>query len=70
MNSKLSNSFGFGGSESPARGAATPLHLALSEEVKGITGKYFEHLRQEECQFSRDPLEVEQLYQLCNDYRL
>ncbi len=70
VNSKLSNSFGFGGSESPAQGAATPLYLALSEEVKGITGKYFEHLRQERCQFSLDPQAVEELYQLCNAYGL
>ena len=52
VNSKLSNAFGFGGSESPAQGAATPLYLSLSEVVSGVNGQYYEHLMQVNCAFS------------------
>lgn len=31
----------FGGGSSPSEGAKTPVYLATSSEVKGITGKYF-----------------------------
>ncbi|MCX6304987.1 MAG: SDR family NAD(P)-dependent oxidoreductase [Bacteroidetes bacterium] len=65
VNSKLSNAFGFGGSESPEQGAATPLFLSLSEEARGITGKYYEHLRPAACPFSRDHQAVETLFDLC-----
>lgn len=67
VNSKLSNAFGFGGSESPEEGAATPLYLALSADVHGITGKYFEHLKPVECHFSRDTDAVEELWELCRN---
>jgi len=66
VNSKLSNAFGFGGSESPRQGAATPLFLSTSDEVKGITGKYYEHLKPYECQFSGDHTATNQLYDLCD----
>ncbi|MDP1621249.1 MAG: SDR family NAD(P)-dependent oxidoreductase [Bacteroidales bacterium] len=66
VNSKLSNAFGFGGSESPEQGAETPLFLSLSEEVNSITGKYYEHLRPVVCPFSRDQKAVEQLFDLCD----
>jgi NAD(P)-dependent dehydrogenase (short-subunit alcohol dehydrogenase family) len=65
VNSKLSNAFGFGGSESPEQGAATPLFLSLSDEVIGITGKYYEHLKPAPCSFSRDHPAIEQLYVHC-----
>ena len=66
VNSKLSNAFGFGGSESPEEGAATPLFLALSTEVNGMTGRYFEHRREVACSFSKDAARVERLYGLCS----
>jgi NAD(P)-dependent dehydrogenase (short-subunit alcohol dehydrogenase family) len=66
VNSKLSNAFGFGGSESPEEGAATPLYLSLTQEVAGTTGKYFEHLKQVPCQFSDDQPGITKLYDLCN----
>lgn len=62
VNSKLSNSFGFGGHETPAEGAATPLYLAFSPDVKGLTGKYFEHMHETHCRFSADKKEVDALY--------
>ena len=65
VNSKLSNAFGFGGSESPEEGAATPLFLALSPGMEGITGKYFEHMKEAKCAFSKDLKEVEALFEVC-----
>lgn len=65
VNSKLSNAFGFGGSESPAQGASTPLFLAFSESIKEVTGKYFEHRKEVRCPFSSDMEAVEKLYRLC-----
>jgi retinol dehydrogenase-13 len=66
VNSKLSNAFGFGGSESPEEGAATPLYLSLSKELTGITGKYYEHLRPVSCQFADNLKAIDHLYALCN----
>ena len=67
VNSKLSNAFGFGGSESPKQGAATPVFLSISEEVHGITGKYYEHLSQVDCPFVKDRSAVERLYRFCSE---
>jgi NAD(P)-dependent dehydrogenase (short-subunit alcohol dehydrogenase family) len=66
VNSKLSNAFGFGGSESPEEGAATPLFLSLSDQVRDVTGKYFEHLVQVKCPFVQDKPMVERLFSLCS----
>jgi NAD(P)-dependent dehydrogenase (short-subunit alcohol dehydrogenase family) len=68
VNSKLSNSLGFGGHESPAKGAATPLWLATSNEISGITGKYFEHKSEAYCGFSADQRLVQELSRLCGNY--
>jgi retinol dehydrogenase-13 len=64
VNSKLSNSFGFGGHETPAEGAATPLYLAVSEQLKGVTGKYFEHLKPVHCPYSVEVDKVEALFKV------
>jgi retinol dehydrogenase-13 len=66
VNSKLSNSFGFGGHEKPDEGAATPVWLATAPELKGVTGKYFEHLRETSCPFIRDKTAVERLFEICS----
>ena len=68
VNSKLSNDLGFGGHESPAQGAATPVWLATSDEVAKLTGKYFEYMREIPCKFSTDQEQMERLYKLCKDY--
>lgn len=68
VNSTLSNDLGFGGSESPERGAATPLWLATDPVGIQKTGKYFSHLREERCRFSENLQAVEQLYQICTQY--
>jgi NAD(P)-dependent dehydrogenase (short-subunit alcohol dehydrogenase family) len=68
VNSTLSNSMGFGGHETPDQGAGTPVWLATSHEVEGITGKYFEHRREQACSFSRDVHGVEKLFGICSEY--
>ncbi|MCH8903206.1 MAG: SDR family NAD(P)-dependent oxidoreductase [Bacteroidetes bacterium] len=68
VNSKLSNDLGFGGSESPEKGADTPVWLAISEEVEGVSGKYFADSSEVACKFSTDKIEIEKLYELCSKY--
>lgn len=68
VNSKISNDLGFGGHQTPAQGAATPVWLALSAEVQGITGKYFEMRSETPCSFMSNRQEVEALYSLCRSY--
>ncbi len=68
VNSKLSNSLGFGGSESPTEGADTPVWLATSTQVEGISGKYFEHRRLAHCGFMAKKNDVRKLYELCSIY--
>ena len=69
VNSKLSNSFGFGGHETPDEGAATPLFLALSSKMKGVSGLYYEHLSRVTCQYSKARIEIKNLFDLCKDYK-
>ncbi|MBM3405328.1 MAG: SDR family NAD(P)-dependent oxidoreductase [Bacteroidetes bacterium] len=66
VNSKISNSMGFGGHETPEEGAATPIWLATSPELQGITGGYFEHLRQVACPFTKDREKCLELFRICN----
>lgn len=68
VNSTLSNNLGFGGHESPAEGAETPVWLATSPSVKDITGKYFEHKKQAHCPYGEDTEAVEKLYRICSQY--
>jgi NAD(P)-dependent dehydrogenase (short-subunit alcohol dehydrogenase family) len=68
VNSRLSNALGFGGSESKAQGAATPLWLATSKEVSGVSGKYFEHGQRASCRFSQDLAKIEELVRICDAY--
>lgn len=68
VNSKLSNDLGFGGHESPAKGASTPVWLATSPDMAGITGKYFEHKSEVSCAFSKDISRMNKLFDLCNSY--
>jgi retinol dehydrogenase 12 len=68
VNSALSNSMGFGGHESPDQGADTPVWLSVSQDVMGITGKYYEHRRQQDCGFSNDIEKVEKLFDICRRY--
>jgi NAD(P)-dependent dehydrogenase (short-subunit alcohol dehydrogenase family) len=65
VNSALSNALGFGGSESPESGARTPVWLATSASVAGVTGKYFADCREEPCRFAEDRKMVERLLAVC-----
>ena len=58
VNSKLSNDLGFGGHESPDRGAETPAWLATSPVGWENSGKYFEHRRESRCRFSTDRVAI------------
>jgi retinol dehydrogenase-13 len=63
VNSQLSNNLGFGGHETPAQGARTPVWL--SRQDIELTGKYFEHQQEVSCRFSNNLPLVEKLYQTC-----
>ena len=68
VNSKLSNNLGYGGFESPDQGADSPVWVATAEELKGVTGKYFEHRNESNCQFCGDEEEMQKLWKLCEGY--
>ncbi len=68
VNSTLSNNLGFGGSETPEQGAATPVWLATSSTGGEKTGKYFAHKREERDRFTEDEAAVEALFQACLEY--
>lgn len=68
VNSRLSNELGFGGHESPDKGAETPVWLATSRAGVDQTGRYFEYLSERRCMFSNDAGAVNALYELCQSY--
>lgn len=68
VRSTLASNLGYGGHETPDQGAATPVWLATSEELEGITGKYFEHLQASRCRFGEDTEQIEMLSKLCEQY--
>ncbi len=68
VNSKLSNNLGYGGHESPARGAETPVWLALSDDMIGRTGGYYVNKKKSHCSFSSDDQSLKELYSKCQSY--
>jgi NAD(P)-dependent dehydrogenase (short-subunit alcohol dehydrogenase family) len=68
VRSKLSSDLGFGGHESPAAGADTPIWLASASLDASATGRYFAHRRAEPCRFSANRKQVEALFDLCASY--
>jgi retinol dehydrogenase-13 len=68
VSSTLSRNLGFGGHETPAQAADTPVWLATSPEVRDISGKYFEHRARVTCPFSKNQTQVEALYRICREY--
>ncbi len=68
VNSTLSNDLGFGGSETPEQGAATPVWLATDPKGGKYSGRYFSHLRAEHCPFGEDRDALEALYAACLRY--
>ncbi len=68
VNSNLSNSLGFGGHETPAQGAETPVWLATSVEARQHTGLYFENGNPRSCPFSRSANAIDRLYEICDQF--
>lgn len=68
VNSKLSNHLGYGGSESPQKGAETPLWLACSDEAGNFSGKYFEGKKETHCRFSKNLKAIDELYRICSKF--
>lgn len=67
-NTKLSNSMGFGGHETPEQSAMTPVYLAISNDVSHITGKYFRNCKVQNDPFMKDRQLVQKLYDICQQY--
>ncbi|MGC4064435.1 MAG: SDR family NAD(P)-dependent oxidoreductase [Polyangiaceae bacterium] len=68
VDSTLSNDLGFGGSSTPDEGASTPIWLATSKDVEGLTGKYFEQRRLARCRFASDLAGIGELSKRCDAY--
>lgn len=64
-NSTLSNSLGYGGSESPEQAADTPVWLATEPSLAGVTGAYFASRRQRPCEFANDKEAIARLDEIC-----
>lgn len=65
VNSTLSRNLGFGGSQTPAEGARTPIWLAVSPVGRKVTGKYFDRMQEVSCAFAGDRKAIEELYKAC-----
>ena len=68
VNSQLSNNLGFGGSESPDKGAETPVWLATNPIGQEKTGVYFEHRQLTPDRFAQNQGAVAALYKACLAY--
>jgi NAD(P)-dependent dehydrogenase (short-subunit alcohol dehydrogenase family) len=68
VRSTLASNLGYGGHETPDQGAENPVWVATADELEGISGKYFEHLRESPCRFGQDHELVEALYSICENY--
>ena len=68
VNSALSNNLGFGGHNTPDEGAETPVWLVTAPLDSLNSGGYYAHLREENCQFSKDIKSIEKLYAICESY--
>ena len=65
VESTLNRNLGYSGYETPDQGAATPLWLAASEEVEGVTGKYFSYQKEKKCPSQRDSAAQRKLWEFC-----
>lgn len=68
VSSSLASNLGFGGHETAEQAALTPVWLATSDEIGGVSGKYFENRQESACRFSRNKEEAFQLVNLCENY--
>jgi len=69
VKSKLSNSLGFGGSQSGDEGADTPVFLASDESVgtAEFSGRYFHRRKPARCDYSKDQSALQKLWELCEN---
>jgi len=68
--STLSNDLGYGGSDSPAQAAETPVWLASDPSLAGVTGKYFASRRERACEFASDEQSIAALDSICATFQL
>jgi len=68
ISSKLSNNLGFYFPDPPRKGADTPVWVATAEELKNVTGQYFQYRKNLPCHFSKDELKNTELFNLCLGY--
>mgnify|MGYP000917364008 CR=1 FL=1 len=68
VRSKVSTGLGFGGSQTADESADTPVWLAVSKDVRNVTGKYFENRSMVRNPFLEDRAAAERLYQICEGY--
>lgn len=68
VRSTLSCNLGYGGHETPAQGAETPVYVATSKELESVTGAYFEKMRKKTCQFSSKKNEIAKLVEICSKF--
>ncbi len=67
-NSTLSNALGYGGHESPAQAADTPVWLATDASLAGVTGKYFASRQTRPCEFASDAEAIAALDEICTRF--
>lgn len=68
VRSTLASNLGYGGHETPDQGAETPVWVATSPKLEGVTGKYFEHMHESFCSFGNDLEMTERLFEICDSY--
>jgi len=68
VRSTLSGNLGFGGSETPAQGARTPVWLATDPTGQQVTGCYFEHMKEVRDPYAWNKRVAEALFQACLRY--
>lgn len=68
VRSKLSTNLGYGGFETPEQGAETPVWCALSDDIRDISGGYFENKKKIVCRFSDNRKSIVDLLDLCISY--
>jgi len=63
INTNLLHDLGFGSGAKPSDGAKTPIWLATSSDLNGVTNKYFDNKKEQTCNF-RKKTELQSLWEL------
>jgi len=61
INTQLLKDLGFSSHASPSQGASTPIWLATSKELDGVTNKWFDNKQEMKCNF-RNATELDKLW--------